>query len=377
VRTGFTIVGAALIVVVLWEAFESIVLPRRVSRRFRITRFFYRATWKPWSAVARSMRAGKPREALLSYFGPLSLLLLLIVWAAGLILGFAIVFWAPGLMVSGSEGPASFGSYLYMSGSSFFTLGFGDITPVGKAGRFLAVIESGVGLGFLALVIGYLPVIYQGFSRRESRISLLDARAGSPPTACELLRRHSSRMDKLDTLLSEWEYWAADLMESHLSYPTLCYYRSQHNNQSWLGAVTTILDTCALVIVGVEGAPVRQAELTFAIARHAIVDLSQIFNTAPCPPGDRLPPGELARLRRTLAAERVKLADDSVADRRLHELRMMYEPYVAALSRFLLMNLPPWILAGEALDNWQTSAWGKISQGIKGPTDLGEDGTHT
>jgi hypothetical protein len=377
VRTGFSIVGAALIVIVLWEAFESIVLPRRVSRRFRLTRFFYRATWKPWSAVTRRMRAGKAREALLSYFGPLSLLLLLIVWAAGLILGFAIVFWAPGLMVSGSEGPASFGSYLYMSGSSFFTLGFGDITPVGKAGRFLAVTESGVGLGFLALVIGYLPVIYQGFSRRESRISLLDARAGSPPTACELLRRHSGRMDKLDTLLSEWEYWAADLMESHLSYPTLCYYRSQHNNQSWLGAVTTILDTCALVIVGVDGAPLRQAELTFAIARHAIVDLSQIFNTAPCPPGDRLPPEELGRLRSTLAAEGVKLADDSVADHRLHELRMMYEPYVAALSRFLLMNLPPWILAGEALDNWQTSAWGKISQGIKGPTDLGEDGTHT
>ena len=375
-RTGLSIVGIALIVIVLWEAFESIVLPRRVSRRFRLTRFFYKAIWKPWSAVARRMRAGKPREALLSYFGPLSLLLLLMVWAAGLILGFAIVFWAPALSLSGSEGPAGFGTYLYMSGSSFFTLGFGDVTPVEKAGRFLAVTESGVGLGFLALVIGYLPVIYQGFSRRETRISLLDARAGSPPTACELLRRHSAKMDKLDTLLSEWEYWAADLMESHLSYPTLCYYRSQHNNQSWLGAVTTILDTCALVIVGIEGAPVRQAELTFAIARHAIVDLAQIFNTAPCPPGDRLPPEELGRLRRTLAAEGVKLAADSVADRRLHELRMMYEPYVAALSRFLLMNLPTWILAGEALDNWQTSAWGKISKRIKGPTDLGEDGTH-
>jgi hypothetical protein len=376
VRTGFAIVGAALIVIILWEAFESIVLPRRVSRRFRLTRLFYRSIWKPWAALARRMRAGKVREALLGYFGPLSLLMLLVVWAAGLILGFAIVFWGPALTLSASDGPASFSAYLYMSGSSFFTLGFGDVTPIGKVGRFLAVAESGVGLGFLALVIGYLPVIYQGFSRREMHISLLDARAGSPPTAFELLRRHAGKMDVLDTLLSEWEHWAADLMESHLSYPTLCYYRSQHNNQSWLAAVTTIMDTCALVIVGVEDGPIRQAELTFAMARHAVVDLSQIFNTAPCSPGDRLSPEELARLRSTLARNGVKLAEGSSADRRLNDLRMMYEPYAAALSKFLLMNLPPWILAREAHDNWQTSAWGKISKGIKGPSDLGQDGEH-
>jgi hypothetical protein len=336
---------------------------------------FYRSIWKPWSAVARQMHHPRRRETLLSYFGPLSLLLLLMVWAAGLVLGFALFEWAASLPLSGPEGPAGFGTYLYMSGSSFFTLGFGDVTPVSRLGKWMAVTESGVGLGFLALVIGYLPVIYQGFSRRETNISLLDARAGSPPTAFELLRRHGENMSDLGDLLAEWEYWGADMMESHLSYPTLCYYRSQHNNQSWLGAVTTILDTCALVIVGVHGASVRQAELTFAIARHAVVDLSQIFNTAPCPPGERLPPDELARLRKTLAAENVKLAEGTAADRRLSDLRMMYEPYVAALSRFLLMSLPPWIPSVEAVDNWQTSAWGKISKRIKGPTDLAEDGT--
>jgi len=359
----------------LWEAFESIVLPRRVSRRFRLTRFFYRGIWKPWSAVARRMHHARRREAFLSYFGPLSLLLLLVVWAAGLVLGFAVFEWASMLPLS-SEGPAGFATYLYMSGSSFFTLGFGDVTPVSKLGKWLAVTESGVGLGFLALVIGYLPVIYQGFSRRETNISLLDARAGSPPTACELLRRHRSYMSEVGDLLAEWEYWAADMMESHLSYPTLCYYRSQHNNQSWLAAVTTILDTCALVIVGVEGVAARQAELTFAMARHAVVDLSQIFNTAPCPPGERLPPEELARLRKTLAGEGIKLAEGSAADRRLNDLRVMYEPYVAALSRFLLISVPPWIASAEAVDNWQTSAWGKISRGIKSPADLAEDGTH-
>src|SRR5215831_1899222 len=211
-RGAFAIVGLLIVAAVLWEAFESIVLPRRVSRRFRLTRFFYRGIWKPWSAVARRMHHARRREAFLSYFGPLSLLLLLVVWAAGLVLGFAVFEWAASLPLS-AEGPAGFATYLYMSGSSFFTLGFGDVTPVSKLGKWLAVTESGVGLGFLALVIGYLPVIYQGFSRRETNISLLDARAGSPPTACELLRRHGESMSDLGDLLAEWEYWAADMME--------------------------------------------------------------------------------------------------------------------------------------------------------------------
>jgi hypothetical protein len=166
----------------------------------------------------------------------------------------------------------------------------------------------------------------------------------------------------LDELLRDWEHGAADLMESHISYPPLCFYRSQHNNQSWITALTAILDASALVIVGVEGASMRQAELTFAMARHAVVDLAQTFNTTPRPPvPDRLPPGELARLHTALAGVGVRLKDDKFAHERLADLRAMYEPYVNALAEFLMMPLPQWISNSASSDNWQTSAWGRIA----------------
>lgn len=351
-----------LILAILLDAFEVVVLPRRVTRRIRFARAFYRVTWIPSAALARRIASSKRRETYLGFFGPLSLILLLVVWAVGLIIGFAALHWSLGSPLNVAEGRASFTTYAYFSGTTFFTVGYGDVTPRAPLGRALAVMEGGVGFGFLALIIGYLPVIYQAFSRREASISLLDARAGSPPSAAEMLRRHGQDIEELDQLLRDWERWAADLLESHLSYPVLCYYRSQHNNQSWLTALTAVLDASALVMVGMEGAPKRQARLTFAMARHAVVDLAQIFNTPPREPmPDRLPSDELNRLRAVLAAADVKLVDGSAADMQLSELRRMYEPFVGALAEFLFIPLPSWVPAEQLFDNWQTSRWGRIS----------------
>jgi len=365
-RAVVAVISVALLATVLLEAFETVVLPRRVTRRIRLTRLFYRVTWRPWAALARRLGSRARREAYLGFFGPLSLLLLLGVWAGGLILGFGMLQWALGSPLHGPGGRIGVGTYIYLSGSTFFTLGLGDVTPLGPVGRALTVGEAGVGFGFLALVIGYLPVIYQAFSRREANISLLDARAGSPPSAAELLRRHGQSMDELGRLLRDWERWSADLLESHLSYPVLCYYRSQHTNQSWLAALTTILDASALVMVGIDGAPTRQAQLTFAMARHAVLDLAQIFAPGPprAPDPDRLSPELLRRLRAALAAEGITLRDASAAEERLATLRRMYEPYVNALAEYLLMVLPPWISATDDFDNWQTSAWERSSAGI-------------
>ena len=366
-RVLVAIVGVVLVFLVLLDAFEAIVLPRRVTRRFRLTRFFYRTFWKPWKAATCHIHSSKKRESFLSFFGPLSLLMLLSLWAISLVVSFAMLQWALGLRLNIPQEQAGFGTYVYMSGVTLFTLGFGDVTPSEPLGRALIVAEAGIGFGFLALIIGYLPVIYQSFSRREANISLLDARAGSPPSVAELLRRHGQNMEELRDLLRDWERWSADLMESHLSYPVLCFYRSQHNNQSWLTALTTILDASALLIVGIDGGPARQAQLTFAIARHAVVDLSQVFNTPPrAPVPDRLSPGELTRLRSLLATTDIKLRDDIAADQKLCELRKMYEPYANALADYLFVTIPPWIPPGETIDNWQTSAWGRISRGIAG-----------
>ena len=358
------ILGVALILLVLWDTFEAIILPRRVTRRIRLARLFYRSTWALWSAFAGLLRSRKRRDAYLGFYGPLSLLFLMSVWATGLIVGFGFLYAATASTVTVSGIEAGIGANLYFSGSTFFTLGLGDITPHTTVARVLAVAESGTGFGFLAIVIGYLPVLYQAFSKREVTISLLDARAGSPPTAGELLRRHAHDhgMEALRQLLHEWERWSAELLESHLSYPVVSYFRSQHDNQSWLAALCTILDTCALVMAGLEGACERQAELTFAMARHATVDLAQIFVTSLRPPRqDRLPPADLARIRAELAAAGLRLREGPAVETRLSELRRMYEPHVFSLAHHMRLTVPTWIPTGKAVDNWQTSPWGRSS----------------
>ncbi|MGB9403270.1 MAG: potassium channel family protein [Candidatus Acidiferrales bacterium] len=363
-RSFEAIAGVLLLLAVLLDAFEAIILPRRVTRRFRITRLFYRTTWKPWRAVGLRMHSAKAREAFFSFFGPLSLLLLLVVWAIGLIVGFALLLLAMGPPAAAFPGKFDFPAALYMSGTNFFTLGLDEVVPHTTPGRIMTVFEAGMGFGFLAIVIGYLPVIYQSFSRREVAVVLLDARAGSPPTAAELLRRHSHRqgMDALQQVFFEWERWSAELLESHLSYPVLTYYRSQHDNQSWLGALTAILDACALTIVGVEGACVKQAQLTFAMTRHAVVDLAQIFKAPPLAPRhDRLPPADLLRMREMLRQAGLKIRTGPAEDEKLTQLRNMYEPYVNALADFLAISVPPWIHPKSVTDNWRTSVWSRIA----------------
>lgn len=355
------IIGVLLIATGLWDVFETIVLPRRVTRRVRLTRLFYRVTWKPWFLIAHTIeKKHKRREIFLSIFGPLSLLALLVVWAVTVVFGFAMVHWAIGSRVGAIGTRSGFFTDLYYSGTTFFTLGLGDIAPVSATARAMTVLEASIGFGMLALVIGYLPVLYQAFSRREVNISMLDARAGTPPTASELLRRHqeAQSMASLDQWLRDWEMWAADLMESHLSYPVLCFFRSQHDNQSWLAALSTVLDVCSLVMVGIDGLSKWQAQLTFKMARHALVDISQIFNTSPLEhDGLRLTDEELGRLRSQLSAQGVLLSQDAGDAETLRDLRALYEPYTQVLSQYLMMPLPGWLPKPRASDNWQTSAW--------------------
>jgi hypothetical protein len=361
---GVFAAGVILFLVVIWDAFEAIILPRRVTRKFRLTRMFYRDTWKLWKLMISFVRAPKSRETLLGFYGPISLLVLVGIWATGLVFSFGLMQFGAGSAVLMNNGPSSFNTDMYLSGTTFFTLGLGDVVPRSGLARFLVVTEAGFGFGFLAAVIGYLPFIYGSFATREVDISLLDSRAGTPPTAGELLRRHSypNGQEALSVLLKDWERWCAELMESHLSYPVLAFFRSQHDNQSWVASLTSILDTCALVIVGIEGACEKQAELTFAIARHACVDLAQVFGESPVPlPYDRLTPENLRHIRTILAENGLKLRDDEAADQKLLKLRNMYEPYIYALGTYLSQPLPPWIPLKKGKDNWQTTAWAQIS----------------
>jgi len=375
------ILGIVLLGAILWDAFETIILPRRVTRRYRLARAFYRYTGTPWFAIARRIKSAKRREGFLGVYGPLSVLVLFGVWAGGLILSFGMVQWAEAWMTGDPGTVQTFRAQLYLSGTSFFTLGLGDVMPRTPFARFVTVAEAGMGFAFLAVVISYLPVLYGAFSRREANIALLDARAGSPPTAAELLRRHvrQQNLEALDQYLRAWESWAAELMESHLSYPVLCYFRSQHNNQSWVSALATILDACALLIAHTEGALRWQAELTFAICRHALVDLAQALAIPPrLVSTDRFEASTLDEVRQILGACGTPLCRERAAEETLEKMRAMYEPYLFGFSERLLMNLPTWGDSKPRPDNWRTSAWERTSSAAR-PSDLAtvEDDDHS
>jgi hypothetical protein len=359
------IAGVVIISTVLLDAFETVVLPRRVQRHFRITILFYRNTWAPYAKLASRIKSQTRRETVLGYFGPLSMIALLMIWALGLIFAFALLQYGGGdHLISGNQ-PITFRLLLYHSGETFFTLGYGDITPASYYSRALSVLEAGTGFGFLAIVIGYLPTIYSAFSRREIEISLLDARAGSPPSAAELLSRTLSSVDRgtLDRLLHDWERWAAEVLESHLSYPVLSFYRSQHSNQSWLGALTVILDATALVIAGIDGVSSEQARWTFKMARHAVVDLAQVVSAHYDPMSEeRLSEEDLVQIRTQLAQKGLRLGDGAVVEAKIHELRMKYEPYVMGIARNLYIPLPPWIRHDKIKDNWQAGPWDRMIQ---------------
>lgn len=359
------LVGILIIVTVLLDAFETVVLPRQVQRSFRLTSWFYRHTWVPWARLSRHFKSVNRREAFLSYFGPLSLIVLLIVWAAGLIFGFTLVQYGVGSHLALNNQTVRFGDLIYHSGETFFTLGYGDIVPVSGLARALAVMEAGTGFAFLGVVIGYLPVVYSSFSEREHEISLFDSRAGSPPSAAELLKRLGCCPDQivLDDVFRDWERWSAVILESHISYPVLPFYRSQHSNQSWLGALTVMLDVTALVVTGIDGIRPEQARLTFAMARHAAVDLAQVVRATYDPHlPERLSPADLQRLRNLLADNGLHLRDDEAANTKLRELRLLYEPYVMATARRLLITLPSWIRESSKKDNWQAGPWDRALQ---------------
>lgn len=381
-RAFALIAGFVLLALVLLDAFQSIILPRRPVGRFRITRLFFVATWGPWRAAAGALRSRAHRDQFYSIYGPLSLLILFFLWAVLLVCGFGLLFFGlripfhDPLLITATRA-ARLRSCLYYSGTTLFTLGLGDVMPQSHLARLLTVVEAGTGLGFIALVIGYVPVLYTAFSQREVLVALLDARAGSPPTATELLLRHSfpGGPQAMRELLAEWEHWCAQMLETHISYPILCYYRSQHDNQSWLSALTSVLDTCALMIALLDSRETRQAQLTFAVGRHTLVDLVHVFQQDAQErrlrdaPFARLSDDEFSRMCDALTGTGFSPCADAESRARLSALRKLYEPHACALAEYLKLSLPEWMVAPRA--QRKTDAW-TVVEGLRSPESLAE-----
>ena len=351
--------GIVIVAIILWDAYETILLPRRLPADIRLSRLVLRAIWLTWRGLGRLFRAAKSRELFLSYFAQLSLIILLGVWAAGLVFGFALLQWAIGSHVQAPTGIDGLAADLYMSGTTFFTLGLGDVYPMSGPARFLTVVEAGLGFGFLAMTISYVPVLYQQFARREARITMLDEWGGSPPAAALILRRAFESRDPnaaLDQLFRDWEQASAEILESHLSYPTLAFFRSQHDNQSWLASLCAVLDACALTTTSVRGVDPFQARLTFAIGRHTLVDVAQVFRLKPRDVDPmRCSPERFHEMRAWLGSAGVPLIDEPDAYHRFVELRHLYLPYLEVLSEYLAMPLPDWLPRAKEKYNWKST----------------------
>jgi hypothetical protein len=306
---------------------------------------------------------------MLGIFGPLGLLTILLVLSAGVILGFAGLHWADSSHLEGQP-RADFGDYFYFSASAFFSSPTAN--PVNGLGKTMQVLEAATGLGFLGIAIGYLPALFQAFSRRETAVTRLDPRAGSPPTASALLERSSQRggWTELNTYLHEWENWTADLMETHLSYPILGYFRSQHLRQNWLAALTTVVDACAYAIAYGPGDQIDSAELTFRLGRHALADLTLVFTPRELkrlPKIDaarRLTPEGLHELRSRLENSGLHSEGTAESERLLERLRASYERYAIAISRQLRLSLPDWLPPEDVKEYWRVEPHGRSRDGL-------------
>lgn len=335
--------GALVVAVTLLDAFEVVLLPRAIQRRLRVNRYFFRWTWWAWAQLAARLAEGRRREDFLAVYGPLAMVALFGLWGACLIFGFGLMQWS---VVQGDTPSATLLGQIIVSGDAFFTLGYGDNVPGERLARLLVIVEAGTGFGFIALTIGYLPVLYQHFTRRDVQLIEFSFRAGSPPSAGQLLDWHAhGGADALERWLARWESWAGDLIESHAAYPMLAFYRSQHAGHSWVGSLATVLDVCSLVIAGTEDARRQQATATFVALRRTLIEVSDALQI---PPARGAPPRELdEQACRRLGASMHPILqgwqDDPAAMAAVHRLRSSYEPRLVALASYLLLPLPLWV----------------------------------
>ncbi len=354
------VIGALLVAAMLWEIFVAFLLPRRVKRDPRLVRAVFVRVWRPWRRVASALPTTSEDE-MLGIYGPLGLVLELVLWVAVMMFGYACLQWAGGSHLGPGAVKVDFGNDLYYAAATMVSSSPGGLDAHETFARAVQIIDAGSGLAVLAIVIGYLPSLYQAFSSREATVSQLDARAGSPPSAGRLALRSAELggWPALGDYLSGWEQWVAELMETHLAYPVLAYFRSQHVNQNWVSALCTVLDGCVIAMVCAPKGTVDAARFTFAIARHAVVDLSYTYHVDPLDPDpDRLPLADLEELLRQLREAGIEPAADlATIHERATRLRGLYEGYINAIAGWLDLPLPQWLAPESPTSNWRTTGW--------------------
>ncbi len=339
------IVGAAVVLAILMDVFLGAVVPRRapnLGRSLRVSGYVIRGLWLPWREVGLRQSSAERREGWLGSFGALAVLLLLAAWTAGLMLGYGLLLHA--LRTQLSPAPENLGTAIYFAGVSMLTLGFGDIVATGGAARAITLVAAANGLGLFALVITLFFTLYASFQRREAAVLVLEAGAGAPPSGVTLLETYAlgGILDELPRVFADWQAWAAEVLDSHLAYPVLAYFRSSHDGDSWISSLGAVMDAATLVLTTVEGGPKGRAKLARALGDHCLEDLVQSFGLDADPEvGVERAEFDEARRRLERAGFTLRDADESWAS--FARLRAEYAGRVNALARFWAAPPAQWI----------------------------------
>ena len=335
--------GAALVLAVMYDVFQTVLLPRPSVGRAVASPRLVRALWEVWGATFGRIRRVRAREAGLAAFAPFALLVLLALWTAGVLVGYGLVQQALSHEWAGSDHQV--GTALYVSAQSLLTLGFGGAVPVGAAARIVATVEAVSGLGLVAMVVSLLFSLFQSFQAREVQVVALDATAGAPPSGVQILETCApdDMHEHLASVLRTWRLWTAAVLESHLAYPLLVYFRSSHDNEAWVNSFGAVLDAAALLVTAVQSGPAPgEARLALKVGRHCVDDFSLVLGLPRAgPPG--LERAEFDQARDRLRAAGYALREAEASWQAFCELRLHYAPPLAALARYLLLPPAPWL----------------------------------
>lgn len=269
--------GVALLFATFYDLFQSVVLPRPAVRTFRLARYIVRPMWGVWKwAFNRGGRIDRS-EARLAAFGPIALITLFVIWALALILAYALLYDGLGDMFRPRL--ADFPTAFYVSATTLVPLSYGDFVPEEGIARLVVILESATGVAVAALAITLLFELYGSFRSREESVVALDALAGAPPSAVQLLETaaHPGMDGALKETFDEWRSWSAMVLESHLAYPLLAYFRSSHDNEGWINSFGAVMDSASLILTSTDSPAKGAAKLMFTVGNHLVEDLSWVF----------------------------------------------------------------------------------------------------
>jgi hypothetical protein len=335
-------IGAALIAATLYDLFQSVVLPRPAVGRVRISPTLTRWAWRAWRQVASRPRRLQLREGALAAFGPAVVIGLLLLWGFALVLGYALLYDVLGDQLR--PRPDGFGTTLYYSTGRMMAFAVDGVEAHGTAVRLLTSMEAASGFTLFALVISLLFSLFSSFQRREAAVVALDAIAGAPPSGVQLLENCAKygMPDQLVATFEQWRVWTVDVLESHLSYPLLLYFRSSHDNEAWPNSFGAVMDASALVIAAMDGGPTGHAHLMHKVGNHLVADMGRYYRV------EQQAYSAVEREEFVEACRRLRDAGYAVRDgeaewHQFSELRGAYAPWLDRLARVLALPPAPWI----------------------------------